>query len=33
MLKDSTLPDNANARRVNFAQDIMHQKIVQSQYD
>lgn len=33
MLKDSNLPDNATARRVNFAQDIMHQKIVQSQYD
>lgn len=32
-LKDSNLPDNVNARRVNFAQDIMHQKIVQSQYD
>lgn len=33
MLKDSNLPDNAKARRVNLAQDIMHQKIVQSQYD
>ena len=33
MLKDSTLPDNSNARRVNFAQDLMHQKIVQSQFD
>ena len=33
MLKDSNLPDNSKARRVNLAQDVMHQKIVQSQYD
>lgn len=33
MLKDSDLPDNANGRRVNFAQQLLHQKMVQSQYD
>jgi hypothetical protein len=33
MLKDSNLPDNANGRRVNFAQQLLHQKMVQSQYD
>lgn len=32
-LKDSDLPDNAKGRRVNFAQQLLHQKIVQSQYD
>lgn len=32
-LKDSDLPDNASGRRAQFAQELLHEKIVDSQYE